>query len=160
MNLENFDVLTDNVRKKLNNLKPFSAPGPDGLRPSLLKDLSTDLCLPLAIMFQKSIDEQSVPKEWKNANIPPIFKKGSKLVAGNYRPVSLTSVICKVMESLIGDKIVEHLNKYELILPTHGFMNRRSCLTNLLEYLEKVRELVDEGNCVDVIYLDFAKAFN
>ena len=61
------------------------------------------------------------------------------------------------MESLIGDKIVEHLNKYE---PTHGFMNRRSCLTNLLEYLEKVRELVDEGNCVDVIYLDFAKAFN
>ena len=111
-------------------------------------------------MFKKSIDEQSVPKEWKNANIPPIFKKGSKLGAGNYRPVSLTSVICKVMESLIGDKIVEHLNKYELILPTHGFMNRRSCLTNLLEYLEKVRELVDEGNCVDVIYLDFAKAFN
>ena len=112
-------------------------------------------------MFQKSIDEQSVPKEWKNANITPIFKKGSKFEAGNYRPVSLTSVICKVMESLIRDKIVDHLNKYELILPTqHGFVNRRSCLTNLLEYLEKLTELVDEGNCVDVIYLDFAKAFD
>ena len=75
VNLENFDVLTDNVRKKLNNLKPFSAPGPDGLRPSLLKDLSTDLCLPLAIMFQKSIDEQSVPKEWKNEILLQCLKK-------------------------------------------------------------------------------------
>ena len=102
-----------------------------------------------------------MPPEWKRANVTPIFKKGSKGSRGNYRPVSLTCVLCKVMESLLRDAIVEHLVANKLIRDTqHGFTSGRSCLTNLLEYLETLTKLVDEGHSVDIVYLDFAKAFD
>ena len=107
------------------------------------------------------MNEGSVPKEWKCANVTPIFKKGSKLNPGNYRPVSLTCIICKIMESVIKDSLVEHLTKNNLIFNSQlGFMAKKSCLTNLLEYLEKVYEYIDQGHSVDVIYLDFAQAFD
>ena len=81
--------------------------------------------------------EGYVPIDWKQANVTPIFKKGSKSEVGNYRPVSLTSVVCKLMESLIKDAIVKHIADNDIVLPTqHGFMPKKSCLTNLLEYLE------------------------
>ena len=97
----------------------------------------------------------------KKGNITPIFKKGSKGSPGNYRPVSLTCVLCKVMESLLRDSIVDHLAKHKLIHSTqHGFMSGRSCLTNLLEYLEELTKLMDAGRAVDIVYLDFAKAFD
>ena len=161
LHLEHIDILTESVEKKLNKLKPFSAPGPDSISPTMLKELSNVLSFPLAIIFQKSLNEQYVPTDWKQANVTPIFKKGSTFDPGNYRPVSLTSVVCKVMESLVRDSIVDHLNLNDLLFHTqHGFINKRSCLTNLLEYFEKITELVDNGNCVDILYLDFAKAFD
>ena len=90
-----------------------------------------------------------------------MFKKGKRSEPGNYRPVSLTSILCKILESMIKDKIVEHLQVFNLINDSqHGFMKGRSCLTNLLEYLETVTKLLDEGVPVDVIYLDFSKAFD
>ena len=107
------------------------------------------------------MSEGCIPTDWKIANVTPIFKKGSKLKPDNYRPVSLTSVICKVMESLIRDDIMQHLSINNLIFSSqHGFMARKSCLTNLLEYLETLTDLIDQGHSVDVIYLDFAKAFD
>ena len=116
---------------------------------------------PLAIIYTRSMEEGIVPADWRTANITPIFKKGSKSAAGNYRPVSLTSILCKVMEAIVRDMIMEHLEKWKLILPSqHGFMPAKSCLTNLLEYLETLTRLVDEGHPVDVVYLDFAKAFD
>ena len=119
------------------------------------------ISVPLAIIYTKSLEEGVVPGDWRCANITPVFKKGSKSAAGNYRPVSLTCILCKVMESIIRDAIVTHLTKNKLILPSqHGFMKSKSCLTNLLEYLEILTKLVDEGHSVDVIYLDFAKAFD
>src|SRR6218665_2529898 len=79
----------------------------------------------------------------------------------NYRPVSLTSVVYKVMERIVKDNVVEHLNEYNVIKGSqHGFTRGRSCLTNLLELFEEVYERIDEGKPVDVIYLDFAKAFD
>ena len=86
-------------------------------------------------------------------------RKGLK--AGNYRPVSLNCVLCKVMESIVRDAIVKHLKENNLSRSSqHGFMAGRSCLTNLLEYLEDLTHLVDQGHSVDIVYLDFAKAFN
>src|SRR6218665_2164632 len=84
-------------------------------------------------------------------------------VNGNpdYRPVSLTSVVCKVMERIVKDNVVEHLNEYNVIKGSqHRFTRGRSCLTNLLEFFEEVYERIDEGKLVDVVYLDFAKAFD
>jgi len=99
--------------------------------------------------------------EWKRANVTPLFKKGSKGNPGNYRPISLTSYIGKVMESILKDKMFDHLVNNKLINKSqHGFTPKRSCLTNLLEFLEFVTEAVDRGELVDVIYLDFQKAFD
>ena len=105
--------------------------------------------------------EGSVPPDWKLANVTPIFKKGSKGDPANYRPVSLTSVCCKVMESIIRDSTVEHLSRHKLIRSTqHGFVNGRSTQSNLLEYMEQLTRLVYEGHSVDVVYCDFSKGFD
>ena len=97
----------------------------------------------------------------KKANVVPLYKGGKKDAPSNYRPVSLTCVVCKVLEAIIKDALVEHLKSYELLNKTqHGFMKGKSCLTNLLCFLEVVTNAVDNGHPVDVIYLDFAKAFD
>ena len=155
------EITEDKVKSKLVSLKPSSAPGPDSMWPRVLNRLADVLAKPLAIIYTKFLGQGTVPPVWKTANVCPIFKKGSKTEPGNYRPVSLTCVICKVMESVIRDSIVEHLTKNKLIRDSqHGFMAGRSCLTNLLEYLEALTKWVDEGAPVDVVYLDFAKAFD
>ncbi len=113
------------------------------------------------MIFQRSMDTGGVPEDWKSANVTPIFKKGAKSEPGNYRPVSLTSICCKLLESILRDVLMEHLERNKLINQSqHGFMPKKSCGTNLLEFLEKVTREVDEGNPVDVIFLDFAKAFD
>ena len=149
------------IKKKLLMLKKSAAPGPDRLWPRELHSLADSLSSPLSIIYTRCLEEGMVPLDWKRANITPIFKKGSKASPGNYRPVSLTSVLCKVMESIIGDAIVLHLNKHNLIRDSqHGFRQGRSCLTNLLEYLEAITKFLDSGKSVDIVYLDFAKAFD
>ena len=102
-----------------------------------------------------------VPKEWGEANVTPIFKKGSKLFAANYRPVSLTSSICKLLESIVRDNIMKYLQLKKLVTPSqHGFVPNKSCLTNLLETLEIITDAINKGDTVDLVLLDFAKAFD
>ena len=103
------------------------------------------------------MSEGIVPEDWRIANVTPIYKKGGKAKVGNYRPVSLTAIICKLMEGLVKDSLFLHLlNNNLLIESQHGFMQRKSCLTNLIEYLDELTRLVDEGHSVDVVYLDFS----
>ena len=91
----------------------------------------------------------------------PIFKMGAKSDPGNYRPVSLTSVPCKLMESVMRDEILDHLVTQQLIKWfQHGFMVHRSCTSNLLEFLETNTKHFDEGILMDVVYLNFSKAFD
>ena len=105
--------------------------------------------------------EGIVPSEWKEANITPLFKKGLRNMAENYRPVSLTSVVCKLLETLIRDHMAEFLVKHKLInISQHGFLKARSCLTNVLCFLEEITKWVDDGSPVDVVYLDIQKTFN
>ena len=149
------------IEKKLLNLKKSASPGPDNLWPRVLQSLADVLSAPLLIIYTRCLDERVVPADWRRAHITPIYKKGSKSTPGNYRPVSLTSVLCKIMESIMRDAIVVHLTRYKLIRESqHGFMRGRSCLTNLLEYLEEMTKLLDSGKSVDIVYLDFAKAFD
>jgi hypothetical protein len=94
-------------------------------------------------------------------NCGPIYKKGSKRETDTYRPVSLTSIPCKILESVIKDAMMNHLITKNLIADTqHGFMPGRSCTTNLISFLESVTEAKDNATSVDVIYLDFSKAFD
>ena len=161
------DPLTDvrfevgEVEKKLKNIKASGAPGPDRLWSKVLHDMADVLAGPLAIIYNRLMEEGRVPVVWRMANVCPIFKKGAKGDPANYRPVSLTCVVGKVMESLIRDKIVEHLERNSLIRPSqHGFMAGKSTATNLLVYMEALTRLIDESHTVDVLYLDFAKALD
>jgi len=102
-----------------------------------------------------------LPVDWKVATIIPIFKKGNKSSPCNYHPVSLTSVVCKVFESIIRERMLDHLFDNKLMsLCQHGFLPRKSCTTQLLHALNDWTESLDRGNSVDVLYLDFKKAFN
>ena len=98
---------------------------------------------------------------WKTSNITPIQNKGSRTAVGNYRPVSLTSVVVKVMESIIRDHLLDHMMKNKSFCDAeHGFDPGRSCMTQLLVVIELWREMLDSGDPVDAIYLDFSKAFD
>ena len=102
-----------------------------------------------------------MPTEWKSAEITAIFKKGDKRDPGNYRPVSLTSVICKVLESIIADFIREYMESNNFFSKCqHGFRQKRSCMTQLLEVMNDFSKLREENKTIDVIYLDFSKAFD
>jgi Reverse transcriptase (RNA-dependent DNA polymerase) len=108
----------------------------------------------IAMIYRKSLNEGS-------ANVVPIFKKGSRKSAGNYRPISLTCIACKILESILKDDITSHLARNKIISSTqHGFRKGRSCTSNLLEFMEVVTKSADEGKAVDIVYLDFAKAFD
>ena len=131
-NLSTIDITIDVVKKKLLELKPTSAPGPDGIHPRVLKECASELSLPLSLIFQLSLTTGKLPAEWKQSNISPIFKKGKRTLAENYRPINLVSVVCKVMESILKDNIMNHLTSNNLISHMqHGFMPGRSCTSNL-----------------------------
>ena len=107
--LDDVKIDANIVREKLYNLNPSKATGPDGLPPRVLKEAATEISVPLSIIFKKSLSEGKLPVDWKMATIIPIFKKGNKASPCNYRPVSLTSVVCKVLESIIREGMLEHL---------------------------------------------------
>ena len=131
-------VTPEVVANKINNMKDNMSPGVDGIAPKILKETVQQICTPFAHMFNMSLQQGIVPLEWKEANIIPLFKKCSRDKSVNYRPVSLTSVICKVLETIIRDHMMDFLIKHKLINPSqHGFLKARSCLTNLLCLLRK-----------------------
>ena len=129
--------------------------------PEILKETVEQISMPLAHVFNMSLQEGIVPLEWKEANSIPLFKKGSRNKSVNYRPVSLTSVICRLLQTVIRDHMMDFLIKHKLINPSqHGFLKAISCLTNVLCFFEDITKWVDERSPVDVIYLDFQKAFD
>ena len=141
---------------KISELKDNSASGPNQISGKLLKSLKTTISKPLQLIFNKSLSEETVPSELKDAFVIPIFKKGTEGSPSNYRPVSFTSIVCKIMEKLIKEKIVEHLSTNNLINPSqHEFTKHKSCSTNLLEFFEFVT-----WDSIDVVYLDLTKAFD
>ena len=149
------------VASKINKMKENKSPEVDGISPKILKETAEQSSTPLAHVFNMSLQEGIVPLEWKEANIIPLFKKGSRNKSVTCRPVSLTSVICKLLEAIIREHMMGFLIKHKLINPSqHGFLKARSCLTNLLGFFAEITKWVDEGLPVDVIYLDFQKAFD
>jgi hypothetical protein len=161
VSLENITITSELVEKKIQSLRKDSAPGPDNIHPHLMRETKRQISVPLSKIFRKSIDTGQVPKDWKIARVTPIFKKGIKSLASNYRPVSLTSVPCKILEGLIKDEMMEHLLTNKLINNSqHGFIPGRSCASNLTIFLDTVTKLIDEGSSADIFYLDFAKAFD
>ena len=99
----------------MKSLNPNKTPGPDNVHPQLLKNCAQSLTKPLFLLFAQSLSSGKLPKEWKMANVTPIFKKGSKTSANNYRPVSLTSQVVKILESLICSRIMQCLEDNNIL---------------------------------------------
>jgi len=156
-----FDLTIDMIKKELKDLNPNKSLGPDEIHPVMLKKLAFYIAGPLHTIMAKSFVESKLPDDWKTAHVSPIYKKGKKNLAENYRPVSLTSVACRVMERILKKQIMEHLTNEKLLsTKQHGFMGKRSTVTQLLHYLDKCADSISNDKVVDVIYFDFAKAFD
>ena len=159
--LKTIEVKVEDVEKLLSNLIHGKSAGPDGIPPQILSIAAKELAIPLRNLFQLSLNTGKLPLEWKKANVSPIHKKGPRTTPNNYRPVSLTSVTCKVMEKLVRKAVMTHLEENEIISKDqHGFISGRSCTTHLLETLDTWTEILDEGGSIDVVYTDFQKAFD
>ncbi|KAK4818286.1 hypothetical protein QYF61_010428 [Mycteria americana] len=149
------------VSDLLHHLDTHKSMGPDEIHLRVLKELAEVLTKPLSIIYQQSWLTGEVPADWRLANVTAIYKKGQEEDLGNYRPVSLTSVLGKLMEQIILSAITWHVEDNQGIKPSqHGFRKGRSCLTNLISFYDKVTCLADKGKAVDAVYLDFSKAFD
>ena len=144
LTLQDIEINESLVMEQLKTLKVNKSPGPDGLHPRILNELSNELKEPLTLLFSKSLEEGVVPKAWKEGQITPIFKKGKKNICDNYRPVSLTSIVCKVMEKIIRAQAIKHLNQF-ISSCQHGFIGGRSCITQLLDTIDTWSRLLDGG---------------
>lgn len=159
--LNEFSITKEEVKKAMQKLNPNKACGPDEINVKFIKANIEELVEPLCVVFNKSLDEGVVPEMWKCANVTPVFKKGDRMKACNYRPISLTSILVKLLEGIIKTRIVEHLHINSIINPSqHGFMKKKSCITNLLEFYDRVVFDVELFKAIDIIFLDFMKAFD
>jgi hypothetical protein len=149
------------VLDKLRGLDKTKSSGPDGITASVLKTCADILCRPLSMLFRQSFDSGVLSSDWKTAIICSISKKGDKFDPGNYRPVSLTSLGVKIMESIIYDTTMKFLVEHRVIpVNQYGFMPGKSITSNRLYCLSDWTKLLDLGRSLDVVYFDFAKAFD
>jgi Reverse transcriptase (RNA-dependent DNA polymerase) len=159
--LEDFEITEEDVWKRFVEMDPNKSQGGDGFNPHVLKYGAHGWALPFSIIFRRSMDEGVVPAAWREANVTPLFKKGSRLVPANYRPVSLTSVPCKIMEKIFRDAVMGHLIAEKLISKQqHGFVKKKACVTNLLESTDFLTDARARKLWVDLLFLDFEKAFD
>ena len=149
------------VLKLLMNLKVSKSPGPDNISPRVLKELALDIAPILTLIFNQSYQTGEVPVIWRNANICPIYKKGKRFEAVNYRPVSLTCISCKLMEHIVTSNIMSHADRHKILYPLqHGFRRGLSCETQLVDFIDDITRNMDEGKQTDCLVMDFSKAFD
>ena len=154
-------ISIEGVQNLLESFDVAKAPGPDGIPTRILKLCAAEIAPILTVIFVQSLSSSQIPKDWLTANITPIFKKGDRGDPSNYRPISLTSVCCKILEHIIYRYIMEHLNANR-ILDTNqfGFRVGHSCEQQLISMIEEIQSAMDCRHQVDVIFLDFQKAFD
>ena len=159
--IKDIEITTPGIEKLLQSLSVGKASGPDSIPNRILKECATELAPALQAIFTQSLETGTLPEDWRNANITPLFKKGDRHQAVNYRPVSLTCVACKLMEHIITKHILDHCDYYDIItLLQHGFRKGYSCASQLLITVHDLVKCHDEKKQVDVAILDFSKAFD
>ena len=142
-------------------MNPNKAAGPDSIKPIILKELRLEIAPVICLLFEKSLKTSQLPSEWTKAQVCPLYKKGDKTDPANYRPISLTCILCKVMEHVIASNISRHITQHNILYELqHGFREKRSCETQLIELVEELARRLTLGKQTDLILLDFSKAFD
>ncbi|MCG8078457.1 MAG: reverse transcriptase family protein, partial [Candidatus Thiodiazotropha taylori] len=155
------DPIQVHCKGVLKDPKIHKATGPDGIPAFILKTTADQIAPILTRLYQFSLDTGEVPTDWRNAHIVPVFKKGEKHLPSNYRPVSLTSIVCKLLEHIVHSSVMDHFDRHRILTDNqHGFRARRSCETQLITTIQKIASSMSKRGQVDVILLDFAKAFD
>ena len=154
-------ITKDDVINAIKEISNDSAPGPDGIPVVFYKDYAEELAYPLSLIWRQSIETGEQIEQPILAIITPIHKGGPLSNPANYRPIALTNHMNKIFERILRKQIVQHLEENGLINETqHGFRTGRSTITQLLNYYDSITTMLEDGNFVDAIYLDFAKAFD
>ena len=161
MNDKNFDIefSADRIKSILNAIDINKAQGPDEINGAVLKNCSASLAYPLAKMFSLIYNVGYIPSEWKLSNFVPVHKKDDKGNVKNDRPISLISLVMKVLERIMYEKLLAR-TETKIDPHQHGFLRNRSCNINLLSFTNSVSLSLHDKVEVDVIYFDFAKAFD
>ena len=159
--IENINVCSNGIRNQLNSLDVHKATGPDGISARILKETSDISALILRIIFVSSLEHGIVPSDWKIAHVVPVFKKGDRSNPCNYRPISLTSIVSKVLEHILSSHIMKHLESNGILHSCqHGFRHNRSCESQLISLVHELMQNHDNNIQSDIILTDFAKAFD
>ena len=159
--MPSIQISSKGVDKLLSNLKVNKAAGPDNIPARILKECASSAAPILCKIYQKSISTGTLPTDWLNANVTPIFKKGSRSIPSNYRPVSLTCIACKQLEHILYSNIMSHLEKFSLLNDRqHGFRHGRSCETQLAGLVNDLAKILDDRGRADMCIMDFSKAFD
>ena len=156
--MQDLTILSADVHKLLLDLDINKSMGPDKIHPKLLKFLAGNDCFlkSLTTFLNTCIKNEEIPLIWKTALVVPLHKKGSVHLSNNYRPVSLTCILCKIYEKFIRKHILTYVGTL-ISDKQHGFTTGKSCLSNLLETIDKVFDYLSDGHCADILYFDFSK---
>ena len=155
------DITEKGVKRQLEKLNPHKAAGPDKMKPRVLKEMAEVIAPVITRIFRASLKQAKTPDAWREAHVTPVFKKGEKYKPINYRPVSLTCILCKQMEHILASQIMKHLNTNHLLYDKqHGFRSKLSCETQLIEYTADVLKTMQDRKQCDTIVMDFSKAFD
>ena len=147
--------------KLLKGLDISKASGPDQIPNKILRELAIHLAPVLTSLFNQSLLSETLPSDWKTANVTPVFKKGNRSLASNYRPISLVCVACKLLEHCIVSHVMQHFDQHNILTPLqHGFREKHSCESQLALTIHDI--LLKQANFgrVDIAVLDFSKAFD
>ena len=159
--MSDFVITHTDIDAAFRSLKVSKSCGPDDIHPAILKPLISIVGPLLLELFNATLTSGRIPDSWKTAIVVPIFKDGVRSSPSNYRPISLTSIVAKMFERILRDKICRYLVDTGYFSDhQHGFLKGKSCLTNLLGFFDVITDKLDRGQQVEVCYLDFQKAFD
>lgn len=159
--IEDIDFNEEDILNAINDMSRYSATGPDKFSAEILKECKQQLCSPIQHLWRMSLNQSDIPTKYLQQTIVPIYKKGDRSLAANYRPVSLTSHIIKIFERVLRQKLVEHIEQNNLLSnQQHGFRHRRNCLTQLIHHFDDILQALENDSNADIVYLDFSKAFD
>ena len=145
----------------LSQLDPHKAEGPDGIPACVLKELAFDLAPIFTHLYQQSLNTGTLPEEWKSAFITPVFKKGKRSDPLNYRPISLTSIVCKIFEHIVASQVTNHLETNNILCNNQfEFRTGHSCESQLLLTIDDFACALNNKLQVDIGILDLSKAFD